>query len=343
MFPKLHGKCIGNMPTVVRSVIIVLVLSGLFVGIGSLRRGQIENGLTLKATAAPDKSCFPISRMNLIGRCRSLGNRELCMAVSVPGACSKKTAASIALIEEGEIAGLGDVSRLYNGLQFREPATLSIYQLDSGTIRIEGKLSADFATELRSALPSALPPGVNLDDRTNVHRELSSIPWGSAILAFLPEFLREANGCRLVIADSRVTLGGIVGSDAEKERLGKITVSHLGGAFSFFDNRLGVVTNRGPSEITLHFAAPEIVHVSGTLPSVATKDALVAKLSAAAPGRRAVTEDILIDRSVENGDWYNRIPEVLPKLFKYSVTADVVVKGAEVKATAKAISGSGQQ
>lgn len=329
------------MLTIVRIIASVLVFTGLSVGISALRRGQVENVLTEGVTATllkevpglHDEPGWEVSFVGEQGVVHGrIGSRELL----------ETTTAAIARIERGEVAALRSVGRLYNGLRFREPAMLSLNGLRSGVVRVEGTLSAAFTEELRQALPKALPEGMQVDDRLRVHREVNVNPWGPALLEFLPEFFRQAEGCRLTIEDNRVTLGGVVASEQEKQRLGELTVSRLGEGFSFFDNRLGVVSERAPARLTIHFSAPEYVRLTGVLPSMVARDALLARFVARMSGTSSLTEEIQIDRRVEDPVWIDTVAGLLPMLAKYAMSADLAIDGAEVEVSAEAVSDRGK-
>ena len=145
------------MPTAARILVIVLVLTGLIVGVASLRKGQVEGALTLKSTAAlleavpelRDEQDWEVSFVGTEGIVHGkIGSRSLL----------EKTAAAISEIERGEFTGLESVSKLYNGLRFREPAALSISTLRSGSVRIEGRLTASLVTTPLETVAVAVAP-----------------------------------------------------------------------------------------------------------------------------------------------------------------------------------------
>jgi outer membrane protein OmpA-like peptidoglycan-associated protein len=329
------------MPTAARILVIVLVLTGLIVGVASLRKGQVEGALTLKSTAAlleavpelRDEQDWEVSFVGTEGIVHGkIGSRSLL----------EKTAAAISEIERGEFTGLESVSKLYNGLRFREPAALSISTLRSGSVRIEGRLTASLADRLRPILRAAVPAGRSIDDRLEVHRELSSIPWDDALLAYVPEFIASAQGCRLTIEDNRVALGGVVKSDLDRERLGELTVSHLGNAFSIFENRLGIVSDRKPGFATILFVAPDSLRVSGALSTVAAKAAMFKSLRAVTPAGITISDDIQIDGSLGDVGWYAQIAESTRKVFGYAMTAKIEIEGNTVTVAVDAVSDRGR-
>ncbi|MCB1096494.1 MAG: OmpA family protein [Verrucomicrobiae bacterium] len=328
------------MPTATRIIVIVLVLTGLFVGVASLRKGQVEGSLTLKSTAAllravpelRDEADWKVSFVGTEGIVHGkIGTRSLL----------EKTAAAITSIERGEFAGLEAVSKLYNGLQFREPAALSISTLRSGSVRVEGRLTASLVERLRPVLRAAVPEGSSIDDRLQVHRELGSVPWEDALLAYVPEFIHDAPGCRLTIQDNRVALGGVVASEMDRERLGGLTVSHLGAAFPFFENRLGIVSDRKPAFATILFVAPDSLRVTGALPTVAAKAALMNHLNSIVPASVTVADELQIDGSLADGEWYQQIAEASRRFFSYAMTAKIGVENNVVTAVVEAVSERG--
>ncbi|MDA0811008.1 MAG: OmpA family protein [Verrucomicrobia bacterium] len=203
-------------------------------------------------------------------------------------------------------------------------------------------MSASLADRLRPVLRGAVPAGRSIDDRLEVHRELGSIPWEDALLTYVPDFIANAQGCRLTIEDDRVALGGVVESDLERERLGELTVSHLGNAFSIFENRLGIVSDRKPALATILFVAPDSLRVSGVLPTVAAKAALLKHLQAVAPAGITISDDIQIDGSLGDVEWYEKLAESTRRFFGYAMTAKIEIKGNAVMVAVDAVSDRGR-
>ncbi|MGK0186116.1 MAG: outer membrane protein OmpA-like peptidoglycan-associated protein [Verrucomicrobiales bacterium] len=330
------------MSSVTRILIIVLVLSGLFVGIGSLRKGQIEGALTLKSTAALIRA-VPELRNEADWKVSFVGTEGIVHGRIESRLLLEKIERAIDKIERAEIAGLEAVGNLYNGLQFKEPASLSVSTLRSGSVRVEGKLTASLIDQLRPAIAKALPEHAAIDDYLEVRRELNEIYWGDELIGYLPEFLREGEGCRLMIEDNRVILGGIVLNQAKKESLGALTVSHLGNVFSVFENRLGIAADRKPAFMTVYFVAPDSLRLSGALPSAAVKQAFLSHLKSVVPSNCRISDEIQVDGTLSESSWYDRLPDVTPKLFQYAMTGKLEIEGDTVRAHVDAVSDRGRK
>jgi outer membrane protein OmpA-like peptidoglycan-associated protein len=330
------------MATFVRSLLIVLVLSGLFVGLSSLRRGQLENRFTVRTTAAmlelvPELKGESQWEVSFIGRQGvvhgKIQSRELL----------EKTVQAIATIESGDVRGLNGILSLYNGLHFREPARFSVARIRAGLVRIEGKLSSEDCQDVRQGLASTLPAGTEIDDRLVVDREVGAIRWGAAVLEFLPIFLKEAEGCRMLIEDDRVRFGGIVHSGAEKERLGTIGVTYLGASFAYFDNQIDVISDPDSASIVVSFTSPEVISVSGKVPNAGIRDDVMARLAAVAPGRTGISGGLDIERTVAGANWYDLLSHVLPPLYPHMISTRIEVAGNQVNVEGTASSNRGIQ